>query len=90
MEWTLRCTVERQAGRMHEMMKRLDVDALALVRQKNGEAYTEARTRCLSCEESVRCLRWRSGLLPCPSLLRCLPTRSLCCGLTRRAAARPG
>ena len=61
MEWTLHCTVERQASRMHEMMKRLDVDALALVRQKNGEVYAEARSRCLLCHESVRCLRWLDG-----------------------------
>jgi hypothetical protein len=61
MEWTLHCTVERQASRMHEMMKRLDVDVLALVREKNGEVYTDARTRCLSCQESVRCLRWLDG-----------------------------
>ena len=39
MEWALHRTVERQASRMHEMMKRLDVDAPALVRQKNGEVY---------------------------------------------------
>ena len=61
MEWTLHCTAERQASRMHEMMKRLDVDALALVRQNNGEVYSEARSRCLLCQESVRCLRWLDG-----------------------------
>ena len=61
MEWRLHCTVERQASRMHEMMDRLDVDAAALVRQKNGEVYAEARSRCLLCQESVRCLRWLDG-----------------------------
>ncbi len=61
MEWTLHGTAERQASRMHEMMKRLDVDALALVRQNNGEVYAEARSRCLLCRESVRCLRWLDG-----------------------------
>ena len=61
MEWTLHCTVERQASRMHEMMNRLDVDALVLVRQKNGEVYAQSRSRCLLCQESVRCLRWLDG-----------------------------
>jgi len=61
MEWALHRTVERQASRMHEMMKRLDVDALALVRQKNGEVYAKARSRCLFCQESARCLRWLDG-----------------------------
>lgn len=35
--------------------------APALVRQKNGEVYAEARGRCLLCQESVRCLRWLDG-----------------------------
>jgi hypothetical protein len=61
MEWALHRTVERQASRMHEMMNRLDVDALALVRQENGEIYTEARSQCLLCHESARCLRWLDG-----------------------------
>ena len=61
MEWALHRTVERQASRMHEMMRRLDVDAPALVRQENGAVYAEARSRCLLCQESVKCLRWLDG-----------------------------
>ena len=61
MEWALHRSAERQASRMHDMMKRRDVDARALVRQRNGEVYAEARSRCLLCHESVRCLRWLDG-----------------------------
>ena len=41
------------------MMKRLDVDALVLVREKNGEVYTDARTRRLLCQRaSGACDGW--------------------------------
>lgn len=53
--------VERQASRMHEMMERLDVDAVKLVRRDQGEAYAKARTRCLNCGETEKCLRWLSA-----------------------------
>jgi hypothetical protein len=43
---------------MHEMMDRLDVDAGRLVRLDQGEAYAEARIRCLDCRETETCLRW--------------------------------
>ena len=67
-------TVERRATRMHQMMKRLEVDALALIRLRNGDAYAEARSRCLQCEDSSICLLWldKSGpdAVPdfCPNL----------------------
>jgi len=51
-------TLERRAVRMQQMMHRLDVDALALVRLRNGEAYAEARTKCMVCDEGHECLRW--------------------------------
>ncbi len=54
-------TVERQAVRMHQMMNRLNVDAIALVRLNNGDVYAEARSRCLSCLDSDRCQRWLDG-----------------------------
>ncbi len=54
-------SVERQATRMHQMMERLEVDPTALVRLRNGEAYTEARSRCLTCLDSSDCLRWLDG-----------------------------
>jgi hypothetical protein len=43
---------------MHAMMERLDVDPVALVRLRHGDAYAEARTRCLFCGTSDKCLRW--------------------------------
>jgi hypothetical protein len=66
--------VERRAVRMHEMMQRLDVDAAKLARQRGGDAYADARARCLSCRAKEACLRWldapASGGRPefCPNL----------------------
>ena len=54
-------SVERQAVRMHQMMRRLDVDPGALIRLRRGEAYAEARARCLSCATIGDCLRWLDG-----------------------------
>lgn len=51
-------TLERRATRMHQMMQRLQVDILTLVRLRNGEAYAEARSRCLRCNDSSACLLW--------------------------------
>jgi hypothetical protein len=59
---------------MHEMMQRLHVDTGTLVRLRRGDAYAEARTRCLFCGTSDRCLRWleqpERGKRPqfCPNL----------------------
>jgi hypothetical protein len=53
--------VERQAIRMHEMLDRLDVDPVALVRLQNGDAYAGARSLCLFCGASDKCLRWLDG-----------------------------
>jgi hypothetical protein len=54
-------SVERQAIRMHQMMDRLNVDPGALVRLRQGEAYTEARSKCLTCTASHKCLLWLDG-----------------------------
>jgi hypothetical protein len=51
-------TEERRATRMHQMMERLHVDVLALIRLRNGDAYAEARSRCLRCDDSSICLLW--------------------------------
>ena len=67
-------TVERRATRMHQMMQRLQVDVLTLVRLRNGEAYEEARSRCVRCDDSCVCLLWldKGGANPgpdfCPNL----------------------
>src|SRR5262245_57204382 len=56
--WPMYRRVERRAVRMHGMMQRLDVDPAKLARVRGGDAYAEARARCLSCGASEVCLRW--------------------------------
>ena len=51
-------TEERRATRMHQMMDLLHVDVLALSRLRSGDAYAEARSRCLRCDDSSICLLW--------------------------------
>jgi hypothetical protein len=58
MQWWMTRRVERQASRMHEVMERLNVDGAALARLRQGQAYADARTRCLACGTSDKCLRW--------------------------------
>jgi hypothetical protein len=73
--WPMHRRVERRAVRMHEMMRRLDVDPARLARLRRGDTYAEARARCLSCAAGEACLRWLgvpsiSGGRPefCPNL----------------------
>jgi len=61
MDWLMHRHVERQAIRMHEMLDRLDVDPVALVRLRNGDAYAGARSLRLFCGTSDKCLRWLDG-----------------------------
>jgi len=56
MNWPMFQRVEQQALRLHEMMERLDVDPVRLARQ--GNAYAEARTRCLFCPNGDECRLW--------------------------------
>lgn len=58
MELPIYRRVERRALRMHEMMARLDVDPSVLARLREGDAYMQARSRCLFCGTSDTCLRW--------------------------------
>lgn len=58
MEWPMCCHVERQASRTHEMMERLAVDAVRLARLRGGDAYAEARMKCLRCVHARECLLW--------------------------------
>ena len=74
MHWPMFRRVERQARRMHEMMKRLNVDPGKLARSRRGDAYAE-RATCLFCGTSEKCLRWlddpaQAGKRPefCPNL----------------------
>lgn len=75
MRWWMTRRVERQATRMHEMMDRLNVDGAALARADQGNVYMQARTKCITCGTSDKCLRWLdSDLTPkrspdfCPNL----------------------
>jgi hypothetical protein len=61
MDWPMSRTVERQARRMAEIMERLDVDPAKLARERGGEAYAEARARCLQCSWAHECLLWLDG-----------------------------
>jgi Family of unknown function (DUF6455) len=58
MDWPMSRRVERLARRLHDVMERLDVDPRTLVRLRSGDAYAEARARCLDCVNSELCLRW--------------------------------
>lgn len=67
--------VERRARRMQDLMDRVGVDPAALVRVKGGDAYKQARERCLFCGTSDKCLRWLDQTPPtdkrpvfCPNL----------------------
>ena len=75
MDWPMHRRVERLASRMHEMMQRLDVVPAKLARLQGGDAYAEARARCLSCGTADKCLRWLDEETPpgkrpefCPNL----------------------
>lgn len=66
--------VERRARRMNEMIQALNVDEVALMRLDRGEAYAEARTKCLHCVCPGECLAWLDagglkddGLWYCPN-----------------------
>ncbi|MGI9422988.1 MAG: DUF6455 family protein [Hyphomicrobiaceae bacterium] len=79
--WPMFRRVERRAKRTHDMIRRLNVDPLRLVRLGQGAAYAEAQERCLHCGSSDKCLRWLTEEPPtdalpdfCPNLrlfLRC-------------------
>lgn len=64
MDWPMYRRVELQAVRMHDMMDRLGVDPLAFTRLRQGEAYAEARTRCLFCVHADACLLWLQSDAP--------------------------
>ena len=58
MGWPMFRNVERQATRMHDMMNKLDVKGIDVARVRSGEAYAEARTKCLDCHNTHECLAW--------------------------------
>ena len=75
MEWPLFCHVANRAKRFNDMLDRLDVDPLKLVRLRHGEANAEARDACLRCREAQTCAAWIElaprGARPdfCPSVV---------------------
>ena len=58
MAWPVIRNVERQAGRMNEMMQKLDVDQAAFAALRSGKTYMDGRTRCLNCQSVRECLLW--------------------------------
>ena len=75
MDWPMFRSVERQASRLADMMQRLDADPSKLVRMRAGEAFAEARTKCLHCSSARECLLWLNNDPPsdkaplfCPNL----------------------
>ena len=58
MNWPMSRMVEGQARRMVDMMDRLGVDPVKLVRERGGQAYAEACTKCLECSRAQECLDW--------------------------------
>jgi Family of unknown function (DUF6455) len=53
--------VERRARRFQDMIEALDVDVIALIRLDGGDAYAEARNKCLHCVCPGDCLAWLSA-----------------------------
>jgi hypothetical protein len=75
MDWPMFRSVERQARRLADVMERLDTDPGKLVRVRAGEAFAEARTKCLQCASARECLLWLDADPPggedplfCPNL----------------------
>ena len=75
MDWPMFRRVERQARRMHDMMRRLNANPGTVARLRQGEAYAEARRKCLQCSDVGECLRWLDANPPrtdaptfCPNL----------------------
>jgi Family of unknown function (DUF6455) len=52
------CLVVNRAKRLNDMIDRLDVDPLKLVRLRKGEGYREARDTCLRCHQAHTCVSW--------------------------------
>ncbi len=56
--WPMFRQVERRARRTQDMITRLNVDALKLVRARRGELYAEVSRKCLECCNSAQCIAW--------------------------------
>jgi hypothetical protein len=58
MKWSMRLRVARQAGMMDSMLRRTQVDQLALARENRGRTFAAARRDCLECRHDGECARW--------------------------------
>jgi hypothetical protein len=73
--------VEVQAVHLHEVMERLAIDPVAMARQDGGNAYAEARRRCLFCPVSHHCRQWldiSKADRDCPEFCPNLPLFEAC------------
>ena len=68
-------SLAHQAGRMKEMIDRLDVDTLKVACLGEGESYVQARLKCLDCSNADQCFQWLETSPPdaerpafCPNL----------------------
>ena len=77
MDWPMYRQVERQANRLADMIERLDVDTGKLVRRGMGEAYAEARAKCLRCCNTRECLSWLEAWQPGSDAPRFCPNAEL-------------
>ena len=56
--WPVTQHVENRARRLNDMIARVGIDPVQLVRLRQGEAYLEARKICIECHHAVTCLQW--------------------------------
>ena len=56
--WPMLHQVEGRAVRTQQMIERLDVDPLKLVRRNRGEDYSRIHEICLQCRAADACLLW--------------------------------
>jgi len=61
LRWPISRRVERRARRMEQMIDRLDVDRVKLVRLRRGETYAEIMRTCFQCQKNEQCRDWLSG-----------------------------
>ena len=56
--WPMLHQVEGRARRTQQMIERLRVDPLKLVRLDRGGVYAEVHEKCLQCRAADTCLLW--------------------------------
>ena len=56
--WPMLQQVEGRAVRTQQMMERLDVDSLQLVRLESGQTYCRVHEICLQCRVADVCREW--------------------------------